>query len=75
MKNAIHRDMRKIERRESRLWFLALGLLILFGAVIAGRYVLAFLSEAGSDSGQSQAPAYRVGWGVILPDCSVLPLY
>ena len=53
MKNAIHRDLKKIERRESHLWFLALGLLIPFGIAIAGRYLFTLLSETSSDSGLS----------------------
>jgi len=64
MKDAIQRDLTKIERRESHLWFLVLGLLVLFGAVIAVPYSFNLLRQAGSDSGLSDASASRMAAGL-----------
>ena len=64
MKDAIQRDLTRIERRESHLWFLVLGLLFVFGAVIAGPYSLTLLREVGSDSGLSEATVTLMSKGL-----------
>lgn len=63
MKNAIHGDLRRIQRREFHLWFLTLSLLVLFGAVVAARYSLILLGR-DPDSGLTRATAYKVGLGL-----------
>jgi diguanylate cyclase (GGDEF)-like protein len=64
MKDSIQRDLTRIERRESHLWFLVLSLLIVFGAVIAGPYTLNWLRQTGSDSGLSESTSSTTAAGL-----------
>ena len=58
MKSTIQQDLRKTERRESQLWTLALGMLILFGGVIVAHHAIVSLGEAGSVPGIFLIPLF-----------------
>ena len=58
MKSVIHRNLKQAERRESHLWILACGLLILFGTALAGHFAAASF-DGSTENTLTRVTAYR----------------
>lgn len=49
MENGIHQDLQRTDHRDAQLWFLALGLLILFGGIMIAGFIF-MMSELSPDA-------------------------
>jgi len=64
MNNTIHQDLKQTERRESHLWILAFGLLVLFGTVFVGHFSVLLMSRTEIETGLTRATAIRALGGL-----------
>jgi diguanylate cyclase (GGDEF)-like protein len=62
--NDIQQELRKAERRESQLWVLALGLLIVLGGILVAHYAFLLPNRLGSGAGAFRSPGYTAVAGL-----------